>query len=47
VCDLPEGGRAYAKMLEESLLAEAEETELVGAAVELFAGDANTNIVKR
>ena len=47
VCDLPEGGRAYAKMLDGSLLAEAEENELVGTAVELVAGDGNTNVVKR
>jgi acetyl-CoA C-acetyltransferase len=47
VCDLPEGGRAYAKMLDGALLAEAEDAELVGSAVELVAGDGNTNIVKR
>jgi acetyl-CoA C-acetyltransferase len=47
VCDLPEGGRAYAKMLDGALLADAEETELVGTSVELVAGDGNTNVVKR
>ena len=34
-------------MLDSSLLAEAEENELVGTAVELVAGDGNTNVVKR
>jgi acetyl-CoA C-acetyltransferase len=47
VCDLPEGGRAYAKLLDGALLAEAEEAELVGTAVELVAGDGNTIVVKR
>ena len=47
VCDLPAGGRAYAKMLDRDLLADAEREELVGAAVQLVAGDANVNVVKR
>jgi acetyl-CoA C-acetyltransferase len=47
VCDMPAGGRAYAKMLERDLLVDAEREELVGTAVELVAGDANVNVVKR
>jgi acetyl-CoA C-acetyltransferase len=46
VCDLPEGDRGYAKMFGADLLAEAEQTELVGTPVELVAGEANVNLVK-
>lgn len=51
VCDLPEGGRAYAKVLDADLLAEMEATEWVGAAVELVPGETagaaeGVNVVK-
>ena len=46
VCDI-DGGRAYAKMLDADLLADAEERELVGTGVELVAGEANANLVMR
>ncbi len=39
VCDLPDGARAYAKILDADVLAGAEETELVGTAVMLEQGD--------
>jgi len=35
VCDLPDGSRAYAKILEPDLLVHAEERELVGATATL------------
>jgi acetyl-CoA C-acetyltransferase len=35
VCDLAEGGRAYAKLLDGDLLASAEEEELVGRTLTL------------
>jgi acetyl-CoA C-acetyltransferase len=38
VCDLPQGGRCYAKVLDAGLLAEMEATEWVGAAVEVVPG---------
>lgn len=38
VCDLPTGGRCYAKVLDAGLLAEMEATEWVGAAVEVLSG---------
>ena len=47
VCDLPDGTRAYAKMLDVDLLAAAEAEELVGETVDLVAGDNNINVVKR
>jgi acetyl-CoA C-acetyltransferase len=46
VCDLPDGTRAYAKMLDADLLAQAEVEELVGATVTLVPGDNNANVVK-
>ena len=46
MCDLPDGSRAYAKMLDADLLAHAEATELVGATVTLVPGDNNANVVK-
>jgi acetyl-CoA C-acetyltransferase len=46
ICDLPDGTRAYAKVLDADLLARAEEEELVGATVSLVAGDNNANVVK-
>lgn len=39
VCDLPGGARAYARFDDPDLLAEAEQTELVGAAVTLASRD--------
>jgi acetyl-CoA C-acetyltransferase len=39
VCDLPEGGRAYAKVLDADLLTAMEQTEWVGAPVQLVAGE--------
>ncbi len=44
VCDVPGGGRCYAKMLDEELLRSAEEDELVGRAVTLATSD-NVNTV--
>ena len=44
VCDLPGGGRCYAKMLDPDLLRSAEEDELVGRAVTL-ASNENLNLV--
>jgi acetyl-CoA C-acetyltransferase len=41
VCDLPDGSRAYAKLLDADDLAAAEQTELVGRAVRLSATTAN------
>jgi len=46
VCDLDDGSRAYAKMLDPDLLAQAEATELVGRTVSLVPGDNNANVVK-
>jgi acetyl-CoA C-acetyltransferase len=46
VCDLPDGTRAYAKILEPDLLAHAEEQELVGSTATLVPGDNNANVVK-
>jgi acetyl-CoA C-acetyltransferase len=46
VCDLPDGSRAYAKILEPELLAHAEQEELVGATATLVPGDNNANVVK-
>jgi acetyl-CoA C-acetyltransferase len=46
VCDLDDGTRAYAKMLDAEFLAQAEAEELVGAAVALVPGDNNANVVK-
>jgi acetyl-CoA C-acetyltransferase len=46
VCDVPDGSRAYAKILESDLLAQAEEQELVGATATLVPGDNNANVVK-
>ena len=49
VCDLPGGSgeRAYARISDPALIAEAEATELVGANVDLVAGDGNVNLLKR
>lgn len=38
ICDLPSGARAYARILDADLLAQAEHTELVGQPVEIVAG---------
>jgi acetyl-CoA C-acetyltransferase len=46
VCDLDDGTRAYAKLLDPDHLAQAEEEELVGATVSLVPGDNNANVVK-
>jgi acetyl-CoA C-acetyltransferase len=49
VCDLPgeAGERAYARIDDAELLAEAEATELVGASADLVAGEGNVNRLKR
>jgi acetyl-CoA C-acetyltransferase len=49
ICDLPgdAGERAYARIDDAALLAEAEATELVGAEVDLVAGEGNVNRLKR
>ena len=44
VCDVPGGGRCYAKMVDEELLRSAEEDELVGRAVTLATSE-NVNTV--
>jgi acetyl-CoA C-acetyltransferase len=41
VCDLPDGSRAYAKLLDADELAAAERIELVGRAVQLSTATAN------
>jgi acetyl-CoA C-acetyltransferase len=46
VCDLPEGDRCYAKVLDAPLLEEIERVEWAGAAVELVAGDGGVNVVR-
>jgi len=46
VCDLDDGTRCYAKMLDPDHLAQAEASELVGATVSLVPGDNNANVVK-
>jgi acetyl-CoA C-acetyltransferase len=46
VCDLDDGSRAYAKILDADLLLRAEEDELVGVGVTLVPGDNNANVVK-
>jgi acetyl-CoA C-acetyltransferase len=46
VCDLDDGTRCYAKILDPDHLAQAEAEELVGAAVSLVPGDNNANVVK-
>jgi acetyl-CoA C-acetyltransferase len=45
VCDLPEGDRCYAKVLDPDMLEEIEHTEWVGASVELVAADGGVNLV--
>jgi len=49
VCDLPGGSgeRAYARISDPALMAEAEATELVGSNVDLVAGEGNVNLLKR
>jgi acetyl-CoA C-acetyltransferase len=49
VCDVADGSgaRAYARMEDPALLADAESVELVGASVDLVAGEGNVNVVKR
>jgi acetyl-CoA C-acetyltransferase len=46
VCDLPEGDRCYAKVLDAGLLAEIERTEWVGEPVELVEGGEKVNLVR-
>jgi acetyl-CoA C-acetyltransferase len=46
VLDLPDGDRAYAKVLDAGLLAEMEATEWIGASVELVRNEAGFNEVK-
>ena len=46
VCDLDDGTRCYAKILDPDHLAQAESEELVGAVVSLVPGDNNANVVK-
>src|SRR5437762_941539 len=45
VCDLDDGTRCYAKMLDPDHLAQAEADELVGTTVSLVPGDNNANVV--
>lgn len=47
VCDLPDGTRAYGRVEDADLMAEAEATEWVGAAVQLVAGEDGVNRVQR
>jgi acetyl-CoA C-acetyltransferase len=47
VCDVPGGGRCYAKMLDADLLAAAEEEELVGQTLSLSTTDKNVNVARR
>lgn len=44
VCDVPGGGRCYAKVLDAGLLASAEEEELVGRVLTLATTEGNVNI---
>ncbi|MEY2407118.1 MAG: acetyl-CoA C-acetyltransferase [Acidimicrobiaceae bacterium] len=46
VCDLPDGDRCYAKVLDGDLLDEIERVEWVGAPVELVPGEAGVNLVR-
>jgi acetyl-CoA C-acetyltransferase len=46
VCDLPEGDRCYAKVLDADLLEDIERIEWVGAPIELVAGEGGVNLVK-
>jgi len=46
VCDLDDGSRAYAKLLDPDHLAQAEAEDLVGKTVSLVPGDNNANVVK-
>jgi acetyl-CoA C-acetyltransferase len=46
VCDLPDGGRCYARISDPELMVRAEETELVGARVRLAAGEGNVNLLE-
>jgi acetyl-CoA C-acetyltransferase len=45
VVDLPEGDRAYAKVLEPALLADMEATEWVGRSVTLTNGGDGVNLI--
>ena len=47
VCDLPDGRRAYARIVDPTLLDRAEEDELVGAPVRLAAGEGEVNLLER
>jgi acetyl-CoA C-acetyltransferase len=46
VCDLDDGSRCYAKILDADLLVHAEAEELVGTMVSLVPGDNNANVMK-
>jgi acetyl-CoA C-acetyltransferase len=46
VCELEDGSRCYAKILDTAALADAERTELVGQEVTLEQADENTNIAR-
>ena len=46
VCDVPEGGRCYARIAEPDLLQAMEETEWVGASVQLTTGDGDVNSLR-
>jgi acetyl-CoA C-acetyltransferase len=46
VCDLPTGGRCYARATDHGLLCRWEVEEWVGRVVQLAAGDSNTNLVR-
>ncbi len=46
VCDLPGGGRCYARVEDQDMMAEMEATEWVGREVELVAGEGGVNLAK-
>jgi len=46
ICDLPDGRRAYGRIEDGSLLAAVEQTEWVGAAIDLVTGPGDVNLVK-
>jgi acetyl-CoA C-acetyltransferase len=46
VCDTADAARCYARLVEPDMLRHAEESELVGARVQIVAGDGELNVVK-
>ena len=45
-CDVPAGGRCYARIDDAGLLADVEEAEWVGSAVDVVSGDEKVNVIK-